>query len=248
MEKQFDRFLKKRRFTLIELLVVIAIIAVLAAMLLPALQRARSSAGAAKCLGNIRQLGFAIAIYQSDANNTAMPWTMVPEGDTSYRNAIWAYWLVAGNYLASPAVCLCPNVMPNTDGRHNAFTAPEKRLQSSAYEFISYGYNPYVGSAHWSGSAMTVRQPLPKLSWIRTPSEKVMLVDTDYVPGLQYSGGGYYYLSLKRDNVYSSWISERHGGSGNTLFLDGHAAAVRSPFPLFCANNTQLRKYIYLRQ
>ncbi|HEY1489806.1 MAG TPA: prepilin-type N-terminal cleavage/methylation domain-containing protein, partial [Verrucomicrobiae bacterium] len=64
--------MKKQGFTLIELLVVMAIIAVLAAMLLPALARAREKAHSTQCVGNLRQWGLAYRMYADD-NNDFLP-------------------------------------------------------------------------------------------------------------------------------------------------------------------------------
>ena len=83
-----------KSFTLIELLVVIAIIAILAAMLLPALQQARARAMSTKCVGNLRELGSLALQYMDDHNGF-----MECGGSGGAHNAAWVWCMWAGGYI-----------------------------------------------------------------------------------------------------------------------------------------------------
>lgn len=136
---------KRKSFTLIELLVVIAIIAILAAMLLPALSKARANACEAKCRSNLKDVGLSVNMYWNDCEDTFPPGTS--------KSSPWRI-LLNGNYLTDRKIWDCPGDTTRK-GQTSAETYKEKQPSRApmACDFYNqaggqdfhYGYE-YIGA------------------------------------------------------------------------------------------------------
>ena len=151
---------RSNRFTLIELLVVVAIIAILAALLLPALRRARDSAKGALCMSNVKQFGLALSMYAGDHDgNIPWAWNSTYDqqiyGDTSdpwtgYGGCTWATLLLP--YVEG---ALKLYRCPGQDFAYYSEYAPPGRATTFplyyilngqvALTFAAYRANPYLG-------------------------------------------------------------------------------------------------------
>jgi prepilin-type N-terminal cleavage/methylation domain-containing protein/prepilin-type processing-associated H-X9-DG protein len=191
----------RRAFTLIELLVVIAIIAILAALLLPALSRSKDKANATYCLNNLRQWGIATHLYASEY------YDLLPE--EGFGSPTTANQLSQGWYFHLPVMIgLSPySEMPwrtnaSIDPGRSIWICPANARRSSGFNLFHYCLNEEHDG---TGIADRTRN---KLAGFRNPTSVVWLFDSKNIPGV--GSPNFVHTNL-------------HSGGAQFVFLDGHA-------------------------
>jgi prepilin-type N-terminal cleavage/methylation domain-containing protein/prepilin-type processing-associated H-X9-DG protein len=133
-----------RAFTLIELLVVIAIIAILAAMILPALARGKEKANQTRCVGNLKQLGYGTLMYCND-NQDCFPGA-ASANTLGFEKEDWIYW----RNLAPNTIEKSPIVTGLGSTSSNLFRCPSDRDDTERIKAIGSANGPY-----WYSYSMT---------------------------------------------------------------------------------------------
>jgi prepilin-type N-terminal cleavage/methylation domain-containing protein len=179
----------RRAFTLIELLVVIAIIAIVAAMLLPALAGSKRKAKAATCLNNLHQIGISAAMYGDDNSDTFfcnMPNAWLPNGGQwtlNPRSTIQltpdndlAYWAVgyARYFGNNQKLFACPDGTIVDEWHDSGLNYPHEYWQNSTYGMCQYLITPWTGDGTQYGVGM--KGPLKRTTY-RSPGTTIFCQD-----------------------------------------------------------------------
>lgn len=211
---------RRSGFTLIELLVVISIIALLIAILLPALGAARETGRAASCMANLRQIGIAVHAYAEDYGG------MLPrdlDGFSAYQPS-WEfrYWGNALHSYVGADTRIALNKRPNPD----VFICPTKSsrgVDGRTYWRSHYSAN---GALHYRGvvTGGSYRDfGYARLEQVRLPSRILSVADfvgTQRIIREPYLGAGGARDQYKRDTFI-----HRNDTTSNALYLDGHVVA-----------------------
>ena len=213
-------------FTLIELLVVIAIIAILAAMLMPALQQARERGRAISCTNNLKNMGTLVAQYIDDNDSYFLP-PRVPHNNTEKGYLHWLDYISHYKIWGEPAKGLETkstyysfNICPSAPvwGRRIIYTSA--KIAESGLRYCDYGVNKNISDSTASTKYLKISQKNPFLSktmYFMDSWKHRDALNTRYDHEiLRYN---------HKDYRIDTAVYAAHGKTSNVLFLDGHVGA-----------------------
>ena len=216
---------EKKLFTLIELLVVVAIIAILAALLFPALRAARETSYSALCKNNLKQIGTALHSYANDWNGAVVPPFFVQDATKWTDRFAKNGYLPAMNWDKATHPVICPTNLRTVEAVGAKVTA----CSNGTYGMTAMiGYFYYKNTGYYTGNTGVTSYTFRQLHVLENPSGHFYAGDKICAA---YDQGAKFIIS---SNLQETWppgvanggISYAHGRAANFLFLDVHVTAI----------------------
>jgi prepilin-type N-terminal cleavage/methylation domain-containing protein/prepilin-type processing-associated H-X9-DG protein len=226
---------KARAFTLIELLVVIAIIGILAAMLLPALNKAREKGRCAVCVSNLHQINIAVRLYMDDHDSQLPP--------ASYGSGAQDWPKILGSYVPQHGPVQLDSAGANIAAANPVFVCPSAQYPGYQYQQLTETYactgamlGPNIGSSPPTTS-LTATQPRRDTAVSANPSETPLIIEGKL--NAQQTSTPDSRSNIPWDSGYAShdlgtagpstctWLDFRHSNNAmNILYYDGSVRSV----------------------
>ena len=215
--------MKRARFTLIELLVVIAIIAILAAILLPALNSARERGRAASCVNNLKQMGSAAMQYSNDNED----WTL-PRGDNSTFTLTWCIAPYLGYQLNTYKQLV-------TTGEYPIFQCPsdpDPQWSTSSQSMAGKNGFSYIANGYLVSDSSNLANWGTKLSKIKNHSEIFYLFEAGNYGAMsfllnEHVRAGYRHPIAPGGETVTAAVTSGFTGGMNIMHVDGHVGDFR---------------------